>query len=298
VIQTLDSLSQLPPYARVAVIINCSTRWFTTLAAASLSRFSGLPILIIDCASRDNSVEHFRAVFDSKDDTIFLYSAPLNLHGYTLDFLFRELASTEVLLMDSDLEVLDGSILSAMDAALDTEEHAYASGLFQKGSWMTPPFHHYPEGVAWYHERMWIPLTLLRTAEIKALIKRGGSFLACREYCEIVGWPRLSRWLSHRFRARGVFAAPKGAGALIREWDTGSKMHQSLIDEGLSYAEVDPSYWSSVNHMHGVTRALISGPLFRLGVAFGLVSKSMLTNVEDAEHQVRLRLADRYADYV
>ena len=296
-IRILDSMAELPTYARVAVVINCSTRWFTTLAVASLSRFSNLPILIIDCASTDNSIEHFCKVFNGKNDNLYLYSRPLNLHGYTLDALVNELASPEVLLMDSDLEILDGTILSAMDAALSSADNAYGSGLLQESGWMTAPLHHYPTGVSWYHQRMWIPFTLLRTSEIKMSIKRGGSFVACREYCEIIGWPRLSGWLSHRFRLRGFFSARKGAPTLIHEWDTGSKIHNSLICGGLSYAEIDPSYWSCVNHIHGITRSGISSPFFRFAVSLGLISQSMLSNVEHAEHAVRSRLEEQYPEY-
>jgi len=297
-IQILDSIAELPPYGRVAVTINCSTRWFTTLAVASLSRFSTYPILIIDCASTDNSIEHFCAIFSGKNDNVYLYSHALNLHGYTLDALFEELAAYEVLLVDSDLEILDGKIISAMDAALSAHNSAYGSGLLQEGAWMTAPLHHYPEGVSWYHQRMWIPLTLLRTSEIKNALKRGESFVACRDYCEIVGWPRLSGWLSHRFRLRGLFGVRAGAPALIHEWDTGSKLHNSLICDGLGFAEIDPSYYSCVNHIHGITRSRSSSLLFRLAVSLGLISKSMLSDFEQAERAVRLRLKESYGDYV
>tara|TARA_X000001036_G_scaffold368904_1_gene354736 strand:+ start:131 stop:838 length:708 start_codon:yes stop_codon:yes gene_type:complete len=232
------------------------------------------------------------------DTQVYLCELPLKAHGATLDDLFIKISVPEILLLDSDVEILDGRIFPPIVAGLADNEDAYGAGLLQEGNWMVPPDHVYEEGVAWYFERMWIPLVLLRRSRVFSALMAGGSFVAHRDFLELPNWPRLSRLLGYRLRIKTSLGdKTKNRGPFIHEWDTGSKLHRTLIDQGVPYASIDPSYWGHVNHVHGVTRSQISGPIFRLAVRLGLISKNMLSDVERAEKAVLKRLAQHYPDF-
>ena len=50
-----------------------------------------------------------------------------------------------------------------------------------------------------------------------------------------------------------------GERAAFREYDTGARVHESLVGRGLALAHLGEPYWSqSVRHYHGVTRATLS----------------------------------------
>ena len=296
-IKVVHSLAELPQVNRIALVVNCSTRIFTTLAVASLYRFSNFPALIVDCESTDQSFEHFERVFAGIRRDVFIFSLPLRPHGKTLDDIFSLIRIPEVLVMDSDIEILERDILESMDEALQEDRTSYGSGLLQKGGWMTPPFHKYPPNVAWYNERMWIPLTLLRTARVVERLEAGDSFLASRDHDEIMGWPRLSRLLSHRFRMRSRSSSSESAEPKILEWDTGSKVHGAMKMVGRLSA-IGDEYWASVHHAHGVTRSQRSSVFFRAAVSTGLISKSMLTDAHRAEIRAMKRLAQHYPEYI
>lgn len=297
-ITVIRSLVELPPIDRVALVINCSTRIFTTLTVASLQRLSTVTTLIIDCESSDGSLEHFHKIFANTVHEVFVLSMPLKPHGETLDAIFSVMPIPEVLLMDSDIEILDREILDSMDTALTSERKSYGSGLLQRGEWMTLPFHRYPRGVAWYKERMWIPLTLLRTALVAKQVEAGHSFSAARDYNEVPGWRKLSHLMSHRFRLLSPIFSSKSAEPKILEWDTGSKIHEALVAGGNRFIAIEEHYWKSVLHVHGVTRSQLSSIFFRAAVCFGLVPKSMLADTRRAEKAAIARLTERYPEYI
>ena len=106
------TLLDIPPYAERAVIINVETRAISTLAVLSVLRHAAVPLLLIDCESTDGSWDHFRRL--SEETGFDLLSAPRRPHGEALDRIFSELATDRVLLVDSDLEILDGEIVERM----------------------------------------------------------------------------------------------------------------------------------------------------------------------------------------
>jgi hypothetical protein len=75
-----------------------------------------MPVLVIDCESKDGSFEHFKAMMQSH--SFDLLSAPLKPHGLTLDWLFASIQADNVLLIDSDAEILNGAILEIMEDAM------------------------------------------------------------------------------------------------------------------------------------------------------------------------------------
>ena len=297
-IRVIHSLVELPPVDRVALVINCSTRVFTSLAIASLQSFSRVPTLIIDCESTDGSLEHFHKIFAKTAHEVFVLSMPLKPHGETLDAIFSLMSIPEVLLMDSDVEILDRDILESMDAALSSESKSYGSGLLQRGEWMTLPFHRYPRGVAWYNERMWVPLTLLRTAIVAKCVEAGHSFSAARDYVEVPGWRKLSHFMSHRFRLLSPIFRTESKEPKILEWDTGSQIHNALVTGGNRFVDIEERYWKSVHHVHGVTRSRLSSMLFRGAVCLTLIPRSSLVDTRRAEEAAIARLIKRYPEYI
>jgi hypothetical protein len=60
--RVVHHLADLPSAPVRAVIINCGTRWVTSLALVSTLRNTDNPVLLIDCGSEDGSEAHFRAL--------------------------------------------------------------------------------------------------------------------------------------------------------------------------------------------------------------------------------------------
>src|SRR5687768_15725113 len=105
----VHSLLDLPRVENRAIIINVGTKWVTTLALLSALRYARMPVLVIDCESKDGSAEHFKALM--QNHSFDLLSAPLKPHGHTLDWLFINIQSENVLLLDSDAEILNRVML-------------------------------------------------------------------------------------------------------------------------------------------------------------------------------------------
>src|SRR5215472_5401835 len=96
----LESIRDLKAADAQAVIINAGTKHAATLALLSALRYAGMPVLLIDCESKDGSLEHFSRLMETHE--FDLLSAPLKSHGGTLDWLFDVVPAEKVLLIDSD----------------------------------------------------------------------------------------------------------------------------------------------------------------------------------------------------
>src|SRR5215813_2076134 len=101
----LNDLNELPPVPELAVIINVGTKYVTTLALLSALRFAQMPLVVLDCQSQDGSFQWFENLLHHYDFS--LMRAKLRRHGETLDWIFRTVRSERVLLVDSDVEVLN-----------------------------------------------------------------------------------------------------------------------------------------------------------------------------------------------
>lgn len=245
-----------------AVIVNCSTKELTALAAASALARAALPVTVVDCESTDGSVAFFRRL--QARLPFRLAHLPLARHGDTLDRIFRETDRDALLLIDSDAEIRRDDLVPAMAAALG--KGVYGSGFLHPGQWLSA--NHLVAGeVGFYAPRMWIPCVLLRTAPVRRALAAGSSFrdrVACNELPQ---FPALARLLYLRFRVpllrrlaldglarwrRPYF----GASPHYVYFDTGALLHRHLVEaDHLALAELPAELWAEgVHHEHGVTR--------------------------------------------
>ncbi len=298
--RVLASLADLPPQPAVSVIINCGTKWVTSLALTAARAYTDWPILLIDCESRDGSREHFARLSERHGIDFYWLDWPLRRHGTALDALFRGIPAQRVLLIDSDLEILDRRVVAAMSDALLTHEDAYGAGFLHRAQWMGAA-HGLPDGVARYAERMWIPLVLLRTAPVRQALAEGASFAQQREFLEWPGRPALSRWLGYRHWLPGLRRLGRGnprdqgdPPPRIVEYDTGARMHASLQRTGHRFAALDEDLWGDVRHYHGASRSRLTTALRK--AARRLASHGLRTRREEPEAaaDARARLRTRY----
>jgi hypothetical protein len=262
---TINRLSDLPAIKRCVVIINVGTKWVTTLALLSAMRYAQMPVLVIDCESKDGSWEYFENLMTKHE--FFLLSAPLRAHGHTLDWLFKNIPVEHVLLMDSDTEILNRTILNIID---DTEHYAriFGWGFVQGPQWMTKVqmgFDH--EKLGLYQERMWLPFAMLDTAKIREALDAGLSFIDHIRYNDFAPSVQISKLLYSRFqRERWVRSRLKFLNPFRKTYynskpsylycDTGADIFQHLrYERGYLFAgihaDINDKY---ISHFHGVTR--------------------------------------------
>lgn len=129
----LKRIEDLPLTEEPAVIINCGTKEDATLALLSTLRHAEMPVLMIDCESKDGSVEFFLDLMQRFDFDIL--SAPLRGHGVTLDWYFRTINAEKTLLVDSDAEILDPAILKFMREYTD-ESSTFGAGFVNGPTWI------------------------------------------------------------------------------------------------------------------------------------------------------------------
>jgi hypothetical protein len=260
----VDSISALTPVSHRAIIINVSTKEVTTLAILSALRYSELPILLIDKESTDGSWEHFSRLFAS-EPRVNLCSAPFAKHGNTLDKIFRETRDDNLLLIDADLEICDSTIVNRMVDATALSD-VFGAGAVHGPCWLGSA-QNLPEKVAFYEERMWTPLTILKALYIKESLEEGYSFINRWVPNEICSVPWLSKALSKRFfvpvfkQVRAEFL--RGTRRIYHDerpnllcCDTGADIFCHLkYDRGASFIDFGIRNLESVaHHYHGVTR--------------------------------------------
>jgi glycosyltransferase involved in cell wall biosynthesis len=256
----------LPPLPERAIIINCGTKTVSTLALLSALRYADMPVLMIDCESRDGSVEWFRTL--AEQYRFSFIQAPLRDHGATLDIIFSASQDATVLLIDSDLEILRAELMPRLRTALASPA-AYGAGFLHRAELM-PTSGHPRIHPGRYMERMWIPICLLKVTAVRAALNAGATFMHSRDYLEFPWSKALSKLFYARLRlplvkhlllnpftnARGRI---HGEPAPFREYDTGARVHQALLASGLKLADLgEPDLSQSVRHYHGVTRAALN----------------------------------------
>ncbi|MDZ4872656.1 MAG: hypothetical protein CLLPBCKN_002052 [Chroococcidiopsis cubana SAG 39.79] len=258
----IQSLSELPAVTERAVIINFNTKLVTTLALLSVIRHAKMPVLLIDCESTDGSLKHFLALMKRYDFDIL--TAPLRPHGQTLDWLFNHIAAEKVLLVDSDLEIQDSAIVSFFKDYID-EPQVFGCGFTNGPSWLEEPaFQGTALENALYHERPWIPLTLLKVAPIREALRHGKSFVDFyldNEYSLLSPFNKLrSRFkLLHRIFKKGPIELRRSCHALKPAaifYDTGAKIFEYLRYERLMFfvGLPEPVHHRFVTHFFGITR--------------------------------------------
>lgn len=289
----LNSIRDLPQCDRLSVIINCGTRWVTTLALVSALKSCGAPLLLIDCESQDGSFEHFRHLSARFGFEFHWLEWPLKTHGTTLDALFLTAPASEILLIDSDVEVPDTRLLNAFRESLGNDAGAYGAG-FVHGPDALDGRHGLPPGVADYAERMWIPLVLLRVEPIRRAMSHRQSFRAVKKFSEVT-WSSAISWIvGQRFWLPVLRRIPPSSVPAFTQYDTGARIHAYLVSNGYRFAKVESSLWTSVLHFHGVTRAIRGGLVRRLMRGFGF---SRAAQIETTNETLFATLQDRLAHH-
>ncbi len=261
------------PFAKERVIIiNCGTSMSATLSILSVLRYCDMPLLVIDCAL-PKDVGHAdytklqelqKYCIEKQLGSFDLIQLPLRSHGDTLDYVFQNLKADYILLVDSDLEVLNSNYLANMRQWIQTD------GCFGAGFYHGPYFGFangaFPEG--YYKERMWIPFCMLSVKHIREAIADGCSFNIQRVYNDFPWNQRLSglvykytehlhismRWNPLRKVYGGGY---KPSFALI---DTGAEIYDYLYKKKYFYAGVKTQiYPMYCNHYDGCTRSVLSG---------------------------------------
>jgi glycosyltransferase involved in cell wall biosynthesis len=256
----------------LAVIINVQTKYVSTLALLGTLRHLKIPAVLIDCQSKDGSLEWFRRL--QAHHSFHLISAPLRPHGAALDWIFQNAKSDRLLLVDSDMEIINGEMFELMRNRL-REENVYGSGYLQQGGWFET---HYgtdepmSRGIGFYKSRPWIPFTMFRVEPVREALAAGVSFKHELLLNDVPQLPMLSRLLWRRFRFAVFRRRRLGVLDVFRReyegqkpsyvfCDTGAQMHDALSKIGWSFGDVGPAIppWS-IRHLQGVTRDLLQGP--------------------------------------
>lgn len=293
----LNDLTELPSLPELAIVINVGTKYVTTLALLSALRYTQMPVVVIDCASRDGSYDWFAELQLQHD--FYLMQWPLRQHGETLDRIFRTARAERVLLVDSDVEVLNMEMISRMRSMLEASPKVYGSGYLHPAHWLE--YHYWTDlplapGIGYYMERPWIPFTLLRVEPIRIAFGHGRSFMHRLVLNDFPSLPFVSRVLWSRFRFSYfrqhrldwldvVRRRYNGEKPCYLSFDTGAEIHEFLKDkEKLRFESVSEDFvpWS-VTHFSGITRgSLHSG------------STADAFKIEAAHPVVAQRLRDEY----
>ena len=278
--RVIRQLADLPAAPAQAVIINCGTRWVTSLALVSTLRNAAVPLLLIDCESEDGSEPHFRALARRYQLAFHWLSWPLRDHGTTLDALFRDMRCERLLLVDSDVEIRSSAVYAQMHALLAADAAGYGAGFLHRSGWMGRE-HGVVRNDGYYAERMWIPLVLLKTDVVREALSRGSTFRARRRFLRANRTSMRSSLKAFMLRLvvygglgtsdRSVDGASRlprfeGPEPLFIEYDTGAELHAALLASGRRFCALPDGLWGEVEHFHGITRAS------RLGVARRLVT--------------------------
>jgi hypothetical protein len=183
----------LPIFTTLTLIINVNTHISTTLALLSAKKHTSYPILLVDCSDNEQELLYFKQL--QKQIDFYLTSLPLKIHGETLDFLFRSIQAENILLLDSDAEIIDSSFLNN---DLLKENDTFGIGFIHGPSPMS-------EGsmIGWkflyYQERMFIPCVLLKIKKVCEALENGCSFAAKKVYNDFPLVPFVGQLCYFRF---------------------------------------------------------------------------------------------------
>lgn len=264
---TLDNL----PYTKEkAIIINCGTHLSTTLAILSVLRYCQTDLVVLNCQLPSDSAGAEHAYLMRLQDyceqqclgKFSLVEAPLRFHGDTLDEVFRTIPAEQVLLVDSDLEVLDFTLIREMRRWIELDQ-CFGAGFFH-GPYFGFGSGRFPQG--FYAERMWIPFTLLKVKYIRQALDAGESFNIRRIYNDFPFNARVGGLVykyANRFhlslRKNPLRKAYLGFKPNYVLQDTGANIYAWLQRQGLFYGggrtNIYPLY---VAHYDGVTRSTVA----------------------------------------
>ncbi len=288
----IKTLAELGHRDEQAIIINVGTRLVSTLALMSALRFAGMPVLVIDCELSDGSFEHFSGLMERFD--FDLMRASLRRHSAALDVIFTEIPTRKVLLVDSDVEILNGELLTLMRQFIDIDR-VFGAGLIEGPNWMSNQTGFSRHG--YFEERMWIPLTMLKVEPVRKALRDGHSFAERQVFNDFAASSSASRIVaSLRYRLPLLggrqlrwLDAFKESHHGVKPWliwyDTGAELYRHLKYEG-DYqfvglpAEFHTRY---ARHFSGVTNDKLNP------------GRDLGTSVDEVDAYVRWRLNELYA---
>jgi hypothetical protein len=264
----LRDIGELAESRQRAIIINVSTRLPTTLALLSALRHAGMPVLLVDCESKDDSLATFRSLLATHD--FDLLSAPLKPHGRTLDWLFAHVRAEQVLLVDSDLELLGPDILAFMRQFID-DPRTFGCGFIDGPGFLVAEqgFLHN----AYYAERPWIPLAMFKTALVREALAEGCSFVDKVVFNDFVSRGLLTKVMRRARQSLPVLqrlgvdvpgalrTAHNGWRPEIVYYDTGAEVYQHLrFKKELLFVGI-PAHFAGryTTHFSGVSRHVVQG---------------------------------------
>lgn len=261
----VQEISQLNPVTQRAVIINHNTRAVTFLALLSALRHAQVPLLLVDCASTDGSMDFFTAKMHQYD--FDLLQAPLHKHGLTLDRLFGQLNDEQVLLIDSDAEILNNNIISFVNKHI-ADPQVFAAGFLNGPGWLTgADFAGTSYANALYAERPFMPLVLWKVQQVKAALQAGYSFadrMVNNEFAQLPPmltgifkrlYAVLRREPSWYFRKRYYLSYPR-----MVYFDTGAMLYHYLRYDQMGFFVnlPEPCHGQYITHFWGATRNTIN----------------------------------------
>ena len=287
----LESITQLEKRTEQAIIINAGTKEVATLALASALRYAGMPVLLIDCDSDDGSFDHFNSLQSRLD--FDLLTAPLRRHSAALDWIFSEIPVENVLLVDSDIEILNSDIFDFMRQFINVD-NVFGCGFIEGPNWLNGQQGFMRHGL--FEERMWIPLTMLKVSMIRESLSGGESFNENQVFNDFAPSSFVSRVIaSIRYRIPAlqtkqlrVLDAFKESHHGLKPWliwyDTGARLYRHLkYVAGHQFvglpAELHGRY---AKHFSGVTNNMLNP-----GQALG-------APIDEINVYVRRRLKDEY----
>jgi hypothetical protein len=281
--------AHLPEFETVVIIINVNTHLSTTLALFSAIKHTDAPCIIIDCSSNNNEMTYFQNL--KRQFSFYLFHLPLNAHGVTLDFLFRNIKADNILLLDSDAEITDFSFFKN---DIFNEKKVFGIGFIHgpcpmlEQNWIAAKF-------MYYQERMHIPCVLLKRNNVIEALDAGCSFMAKEKYNDFP-----VNFIAHIFYERFLFPCfQKHDFPFLKffrrtyydyfkpsmiYYDTGAEVYCYLKYKccynfiGMS-VDYHTKYY---NHYHGITRKILN------------LGDSNSTDLNDVENLIRERL---FSDY-
>lgn len=253
----VQNLSDLSVVKRRAVIINYNTKHVTLLSLLSTLRYTAAPVLLIDCESTDGSYSFFESLlckypFD-------LIRAPLRKHGLTLDWLFSNIKDEEILLIDSDVEVLNNEIFSFLDKHI-LDDKIFGGGFLDGTGFLK-------QSNTLYFERPYMPFALFKVKYVLEALNAGRSFadvMVRNEYGQLsTKFTRVIRKIFEIFHAKPPqFFREKYFISYPEKvyYDTGAKIYEYLrFERFLFFLNLPETCHSKyMTHFWGVTRNIIN----------------------------------------
>jgi hypothetical protein len=263
------SIQDIKGNDEIAIVINVSTKYLTTLAILSLKKYTPLPVLVINCPLKndDGSYDYFIKLM--RDIDFDLLSLPLRSHGSTLDYIFQNIECERVLLLDSDAELKSKEIISLM-LNESRKDNFFGAGFKHEHRRQLDDIYNLDNGI--YCERMWLPTCILNVKHIREALSKGLSFNVKTLYCQNQKLNTIARKWYHRYKIsffrnnRLSFLSNIFKFKFLNieaEWifcDTGAIVFQYLcyIKQYDYFGLTEMSYQEYVIHALGATRGLMS----------------------------------------